>query len=105
MSVVLVVGLPIVVELFSQHQQRGCFSERLVFAAQFALKFLDAFLIFARLLPLFFLQGLFRFLAGDEGLSPSSDLLGVKAIAASVLTQVDLGQTGRFKHDSKLGFG
>ncbi|MDG6416488.1 hypothetical protein QCD78_28535, partial [Pseudomonas syringae pv. actinidiae] len=37
-------------ELFSQHQQRRGFSERLVFAAQFALKFLYAFLVFARLL-------------------------------------------------------
>ncbi len=53
--VLVVVRPPVVVELFSQHQQRGCFSERLVFAAQFALKFLDAFLVLARLLAIFFL--------------------------------------------------
>ena len=64
--VLVVVRPPVVVELFSQHQQRGCFSERLVFAAQFALKFLDAFLVLARLLAIFFLLSLCRFLAGDK---------------------------------------
>jgi hypothetical protein len=77
---------PVVVELFSQHQQRRCFSERLVFAAQFALKFLDAFLVFARLLSIVFLLGLFRCLAGDEGLSPGSDLRtrrGVRSLSST----------------------
>jgi hypothetical protein len=67
---------PVVVELFSQHQQRGCFSERLVFAAQFTLKFLDAFLVIARLLAVFFLLGLRQFLAGDESLPPSRTCSG-----------------------------
>jgi hypothetical protein len=66
---------------------------------------MEAFLVFARLLPVVFLLGLFRFLAGDEGLSPGSDLLGVKAFAAAILAQLDLGQTGDLKDDSKLGFG
>ncbi|EPM79441.1 hypothetical protein A3SO_06225 [Pseudomonas syringae pv. actinidiae ICMP 19072] len=90
-SVVLVDGPPVVVELFSQHQQRRGFSERLVFAAQFALKFLYAFLVFARLLTVFFLLGLFRLLARDERVSPRVDLLGIKAFAATILAQVDLG--------------
>ncbi len=96
---------PVVVELFSQHQQRGCFSERFVFAAQFALKFMDTFLVFVRLLPIFFLLSLLRLLAGDEGLPPSRDLLGVKAFTTAILAQVDLGQAGRFENDSKFGFG
>lgn len=52
----------------------------------------------------FFLLGLFRFLARDKELSSHLDLLGTKAFATAILAQVDLGQTGGFQHNNKLGF-
>lgn len=68
-------------------------------------KLLDPFLVFAGLLPVLLLLGLFRLLADDEGLSLRGDFLRAKVFAAVILAQVDLGQTGGFKDDSKLGFG
>jgi hypothetical protein len=73
MSVVLVVESPVGIELFSQHQQLGCFGQCSVFAQQFSLKFLDSFLVFARLLAVFCLLGFVRRLTANEGLSPRED--------------------------------
>ena len=44
-------------------QARGCFGERPLFTATFALKFLDAFHVFARLLPIVFLLAFSDFLS------------------------------------------
>jgi len=68
-------------------------------------KFLDPFLVFAGLLPVLLLLGLFRLLAADEGLSLRGDLLRAKVFTAAILAQVGRGQAGDFKDDSKLGFG
>src|SRR5450830_461243 len=82
-SVVLAVGPPVIVELFSQHQQRCSFGQCSIFTAQFTLQFQDAFFVFARLFMVSHFLRLHCLLTADAGLTPGVELLGIQAVSTA----------------------